>query len=273
MLQQLTAELYNSYDKQDYEKCEILIVPIKVELVKYNLLVPLPSNTQTDDQINDLKISQKILEIGALSSLLLHNYDKFENCYSQLKPFYSHPKIHLKKEHNTNSTKIISLNLIYLLSQGLVSKYHIELESLSYYRQFDVTTDKYLQFPINIERNLMEGNYIKIWKLLHDETNLPCGEYSIFLPTLMNALRYQIAKSLEKSYTSIPISNCKSLLYISQQENYATFQKILAEDLQLDWNIKNDIIYFDQDQDMEIDNSNKLINNVLNYADQIESII
>lgn len=273
-LQALTTELYKSFDGEDYDKCQKILVPIKIELIKHNLLVPIYNNTKTEEQINDLKITQKILEIGALSSLLLNEYEGFENYFSQLKPFYTNSKIHAKKEHNTNCTKIISLNLIYLLSQGLISKFHIELENLSYYQQFDIENDKYLQFPINLEKSLMEGNYIKIWKLLNNEDNLPCQEFKIFIDTLMNALRFEIAKSLEKSYTSIPINNCKNLLYIPQEESDSNFKQLINE-LQMNWTFENGYVYFNSDDndEMNVDNSNKIISDVLHYADQIESII
>ena len=83
-LQKLTAEIYSVYDKQDYQKCQQLLAPIKIELIKHNLLVPLDSNTQTEDQVNDLKIAQRILEIGALSSLLTNNYSGFESYFALL---------------------------------------------------------------------------------------------------------------------------------------------------------------------------------------------
>lgn len=277
-LQSITQELYKSYDNQEFERCQKLLVPIKIELIKHNLLVPLANNTTSKDQVNDLKISQKILEIGALTSLVMNNYEGFENYYSQLKPFYSNPHIHLKKEHNTNSTKIISLYMLYLLSQGLVSRFHIELESLSYFQQYNIESDKYLQFPINLEKNLMEGNYIKIWNLLNNHENLPCQEYHIFIDTLVNALRLEIAQSLEKTYTSVPISNCKNLLYYPQEESDAVFDQTIHEDLQVDWVVKDGYVYFHNNDDDNVSetkyhNSSKLINNVLNYAEQIESII
>ena len=235
-LQKLTAEIYSLFGKGDYQGCQQLLAPIKLELVKHDLLVPLPSNTTDKNQINDLRIAQRILEIGALSSLLTNNYSGFENYFAQLRPFYSNPKLHnLQKVHiNTDITKIISLYLLYLLSQGLISKFHVELEVIYNSSQYDAQQDKYLQFPINLESNLMEGNYIKIWKLLKEEKNLPCQEYTHFVDTLINALRFEIAKSLEKTYDSIPISNCKNLLYLPQELSDANFEKTLKETYQVD---------------------------------------
>lgn len=275
-LQKLTAEIYSVYDKQDYQKCQQLLAPIKIELIKHNLLVPLDSNTQTEDQVNDLKIAQRILEIGALSSLLTNNYSGFESYFAQLKPFYTNGKIHnLNKPHlNTDSTKIISLFLLYLLSQGSISKFNVELEMICNSKQYDVEHDKFLKFPIDLERNLMEGNYIKIWNLLKEDSNLPCKEFTHFADTLINALRFEIAKSLEKTYDSIAISNCKSLLYLPQELSDLTFEQTLKESLDLtNWKFDQGVIYFTKVENEETVDNEAIIKNVLGYAEQIESIV
>ncbi|KAI5952515.1 rpn12 [Candida jiufengensis] len=275
-LQKLTAEIYSLFEKEDYAKCQQLLPPIKLELIKHNLLVPLDSNTQTKDQINDIKIAQRVLEIGALSSLLTNNYNGFENSFAQLRPFYSNGKIHnINKLHlNTDSTKIISLYLLYLLSQGLISKFHIELELIYNSKQYDVENDKYLNLPINLESNLMEGNYIKIWKLLKEEKNLPCKEFNHFIDTLINALRYEISKSIEKTYDSIPISNCKNLLYLPQETSDLQFEEILKDNLDTqNWELKNgNIIFTKPENETNVDNET-IIKNVLGYAEQVESIV
>ena len=216
------------------------------------------------------------MEIGALSSLLTNNYSGFENYFAQLRPFYSNPKLHnLQKVHiNTDITKIISLYLLYLLSQGLISKFHVELEVIYNSSQYDAQQDKYLQFPINLESNLMEGNYIKIWKLLKEEKNLPCQEYTHFVDTLINALRFEIAKSLEKTYDSIPISNCKNLLYLPQELSDANFEKTLKETYQVDnWKFEDGVIYFTKNENETNVDNQSVIKNLLGYAEQIESIV
>ena len=275
-LQKLTAEIYSLFGKGDYQGCQQLLAPIKLELVKHDLLVPLPSNTTDKNQINDLRIAQRILEIGALSSLLTNNYSGFENYFAQLRPFYSNPKLHnLQKVHiNTDITKIISLYLLYLLSQGLISKFHVELEVIYNSSQYDAQQDKYLQFPINLESNLMEGNYIKIWKLLKEEKNLPWQENTHFVDTLINALRFEIAKSLEKTYDSIPISNCKNLLYLPQELSDANFEKTLKETYQVDnWKFEDGVIYFTKNENETNVDNQSVIKNLLGYAEQIESIV
>lgn len=271
-LQKLTSELYQAYDQKNFEQCHKILPAIKVELIKHNLLVPLPSNSGTEDQLNDLDIAQKILEIGALSALQSDLYEGFENCFAHLKPFYNNKKLHSGKEVNTNTTKIESLYLLYLLSQGSISKFHVELEVIYNSDKYDVENDKYLQFPISLEKHLMEGNYIKIWKLLKDK-DLPCEEYTHFIETLNNALRYEIAKSLVKTYDSIPISNCKNLLYFPQEDSDAVFESTLKEELGIeDFTIENGVIYFRKSEDVTEDSMN-VVSNVLSYAEQIESIV
>lgn len=272
-LQKLTGELYQLFEQGEYEKCQQILPSIKLELIKHNLLLPLPNNSETKDQINDLAISQRIFEIGALSSLLTNNYQSFENYVSQLKPFYNNSKLHHKPIVNTDSSKVISLYLLYLLSQGLISKFHIELEIIYNSSIYDIDQDNYLQFPINLEKNLMEGNYIKIWKLLKNDSNLPCKEFNHFIDTLIHALRFEIAKSIEKTYKSLPINNCKNLLYFPQEVSDSKFESTLKLEYDVNhWNFNNGVITF-TNVDEKINENDNIIHNVLSYAEQIESII
>lgn len=275
-LPKLAGELYQLYDQNKYDECQRLLPAIKMELIKHNLLVPVPSNSKTPDQLNDLKISERILEIGALLSLLSHNYAGFENFFASLRPFYTSTVLHGKSETNSDATKIIALYLLYLLSQGLISKFHVELETIYNSSLFNVDKDKYLNYPIDLERNLMEGNYIKIWKLLQHEDSLPCKEFHLFTQTLINTLRYEIAKSIEKSNDSIPVSNCRTLLYFPQEQSDRAFEEALKQDLEVeDWEFKNGIIYFNNkaSQSATTTDNTSVISNVLNYAEQIESIV
>lgn len=274
-LPKLAGELYQLFDAGDYAKCHTLLAPVKIELIKHNLLVPLPSNTQNENQINDLKIAERILELGALSLLHLSDYQTFESNFASLRPFYSCKPLHPATETNTQATKVISLYLIYLLSQGLISKFHVELEYIYNTVAYNVEHDTYLQYPIGLEKNLMEGNYIKIWKLLQNDSSLPCLEFGLFKDTLVTTLRYEIAKSLEKTNRQIPVSNCKTLMYFPQEQSDLEFEQVLK--LQLDvtnWEFKDGFIHFllEYKNDLISDNA-AIIKNVLCYAELIESIV
>lgn len=274
-LQTLTKELYQLFNKEDYEQCLKVLQPIKIEIIKHNLFVPVESNTNTADKLNDLRITEKILGIGALSSLLSNDYQGFENYFAQLRPFYANEKIQKKREENSDCTKIIALYLLYLLSQGLISKFHVELESLFYSGRFPI--DNFLQFPIYLERNLMEGNYNKLWRLLNEnKENLPYKEFMHFRETLTIALRFEIARSMEKAYTSFPISNCKSLLFFPQEMSDAELQRFATEYLEAEnWRFENGEIIFEKSSDEPNDTTSNLdiVHDVLYYADKVESIV
>ncbi|KAM9925636.1 hypothetical protein OXX59_003744 [Metschnikowia pulcherrima] len=274
-LPKLAEELYASFDAANYDKCQKLLPPIKIELIRHNLLVPTLANTVTAEQANDLKIAERILEIGALSSLLAAEYASFENYVASLRPFYGSAKLHAQRESNTDATKITSLFLIYLLSQGQISKYHVELESIFSSPLIDVENDTFLRYPIDLERNLMEGNYIKIWKSLQDDAALPCKEYRHFTDSLRNTLRVEIARSLEKSSESIPVTNCKTLLYYPQEQSDVSFEAALRDELNVtNWVFENGIVYFDNgEENNSISDNAATIKNVLSYAEQIESIV
>lgn len=274
-LAKLAEELYALFDRKQYGECQRLLPAIKLELIKHNLLIPTNSNTQTDDQLSDLKISERILEIGALLSLFSEDHLGFENFYALLGPFYTLPRLHGKPEHNTDTTKIISLNLLYLLSQGLILKFHTELEAIFNSHQYLVENDRYLAFPVDLERNLMEGNYIKIWKLLQADASLPCEEYRHFTATLVTTLRHEIAKSIEATNDSIPVLNCKTLLYFPQEQSQKAFEEALRQDLDVsDWEFRGDSIYFNRKQVAGPENdSGAVVRNVLSYAEQIELIV
>lgn len=264
------------FENGDYAACQKLLPPLKLELINHNLLVPLPSNTETEDQVSDLKNAERILEIGALSALLDHSYTAFENSFASLKPFYASSKLHGQNEATTESTKVIALYLLYLLSQGQLSKFHLELESIYNSPRLNVEKDAYLPFPIDLERNMMEGNYLKVWKLLQDDSTLPCPEFEHFRSTLVKTLRYEIAKSIEKTNSSIPVSNCKTLMHFGQENLDAAFEELLKEQMDVEnWVFKDGVIYFahvNTDEAGAFDNS-EAVRNLLNYAEQIESIV
>lgn len=226
--------------------------------------------------MSDLKNAERILEIGALSALLDHSYIAFENSIASLKPFYACGKLHGQKETTTESTKVTALYLLYLLSQGHLSKFHLELEAIYNSPHVNVEKDAYLSFPIDLERNMMEGNYLKIWKLLQDDSTLPCPEFEHFRSTLVSTLRLEIAKSIEKTNTSIPISNCKTLMHFGQEHLDSAFEEMLKAQMDVDnWVFKDGVIYFanvNANESGALDNS-QAVRNLLNYAEQIESIV
>ncbi|ODQ79909.1 hypothetical protein BABINDRAFT_36396 [Babjeviella inositovora NRRL Y-12698] len=272
-LESLTASLYKSYEAKKYEEAAAFLPAIKLHLIKHKLLVPLTNADTTKNHYNDLRISKKILEIGAFISINLAEFAQFEQYFIYLKAFYGNAHItNMNKDAQVG--KIYSLYLLYLLSQGEFSKFHSELELV--YNTWPaevVASDQFLRFPTNLEKNLMEGNYIKIWQLYAaDERELPLAEFKLFERVLIDSLRSEIATNISKSYLSLPVVNIKELLHLHDFSGAQIETKIAEE---YGWTLHNGVVHFaaEAEEGAEESNHARIIKNVLGYASEIETIV
>ena len=150
---ELLKKQFNSSDSAAINTLEIM----KSQLTKQGLLIP---------SLNDGEFTMsryiywqgETLEIGAL--VAIHNTDiqAFELYLNLLKQFYAIKDSPLK-------LKILGINLLRLLAQVKISKFHIELISIS---SNDIK-NPLIAFPVKIEQCLMEGSYNRIFK-----DALPC---------------------------------------------------------------------------------------------------
>lgn len=267
----LVKSLGVAFDSKDYDSCYKLLPAIKVELIKQNILIP---NLQTakvnEAYVNDLNITKKILELGALTSIFTLNFDDFEKHFAQLRPFYFSGIDILSKSEN--KSKLVSLYLLILLSRGDVTRFHSELEYLDN-QITNFEDDDLLSYPIKVDRWLMEGSYQKAWDLL--ETGLKVPEFDVFSKTLMNAIRDEIAHSTELAYSELPLSNIKALLFFTTEKETESFA------IEKGWKIQSGIVYFKEISDEATDemtdsvesSQTKLIERTLDYAINLESIV
>lgn len=158
-LSELTKGLKTAFENKRYETCLKLLVPIKIELIKANLLIPaLNKAAENESYRQDLNIAKKILEIGALCSIYCEDFATFMGYYSQLSAFYFSNIKELSESES--KSKLISLYLLILLAQNDYTKLHSEFESLNRYIT-NLEDDAYLSYPVKLERLLMEGSYQK----------------------------------------------------------------------------------------------------------------
>ncbi|ODV62914.1 proteasome regulatory particle lid subunit RPN12, partial [Ascoidea rubescens DSM 1968] len=238
----LTPQLKKAFDEQDYSLCLKLLPKIKVELARFNLLVPVTSSDGKKFNPEDLLVTRYILEIGALASINLKDYKGFQNYINQLKPFY---KQNFKKNlKSQNQKKIMALYLLLLLSRGEIATFHIELISLPN-KNLDlkeIENDLYLNYPIKIERWLMEGSYDKIWKLINDNnSSKQLKEFQIFNSDLIKAIRLEIIDCIEKTYENkkLALSNVKNLLFLNNEREVID---LINEET--NWVLQNGFVYF-----------------------------
>lgn len=271
-LEQLTVKLTESFIQGDYETASKILTPIKIELIKYNLLVP---TLQTRIDIKDLIITRKILEIGALVSFNLREMNEFANFITQLKPFYEIEQI---REESKEFRKLLSLYLILLLTQDDLALFHIEIENFQNYGMSvdDLEKDDFLSIPINFEKWIIDGDFNKIYDILSTEHKFPCSEFNIFKDELLNSMRLNIANNLEKVYKELPLENLKLLLFLKQIDETKQFIE------NFNWECKNGIVYFNKSETKlnevfgiieEIEDEKTIVKNALIYAAEMEKII
>lgn len=284
-LEVLTNSLKDSFDAKDYNKVEELLNSIKIQLIENELLVPNLNKITDSNYVNDLIISRSILEIGALTSINLEEFEKFENYLQQLRVFYFNSVNNEQLSKSINKNKLISLYLLLLLSKGDIVKFHTEYEFLNVHLK-NIDNDIYISYPIKLENWLLEGYYNKAMELIlnnKSEEKLKLKEFNIFNKTLQLAIRTEISRLIEKTYKELPILNAKNLLFLNNEKDVEYF---INEN---NWKCERGVLYFPKDEAdskfnnialneeeeeyENLSNSERLVKNTLKYAIEIDSII
>jgi 26S proteasome regulatory subunit N12 len=169
---------------RDYNECSTLLSKAKITLLKLKALTPQPNTPSSV-----LSLARETFELGALLSIRAKDPAAFTRYVHQLTPFYELLAEKLKGESEKN--KITGLYLLLLLTQGDYAGFHTELEGLELREAVGagkkVEDDRYLGYPIKLERWLMEGSYDLVWKAMASR-DVPSEEYVVFsevrFPTL-----------------------------------------------------------------------------------------
>lgn len=173
-LQEVLRKLKTS---KDYPTSSHLLSRAKILLLKLNALTPAP---QTPRSV--LLSARELFETGALISIRNRDPEAFTRYVNQLQPFYDLPAEVLPGEKSERA-KITGLYLLLLLTKGDYAGFHTELEGLELRTGFDgkggdVEGDRYLSYPVKLERWLMEGSYDQVWKSMASR-EVPSEEYGV----------------------------------------------------------------------------------------------
>jgi len=286
-LTQLLTQLKSS--SLPYPAASSLLSKAKILLLQLNALSP-----DTTTNSSHLALARDVYEQGALASIRAKNPDAFTRYVNQLAPFYELPPSILPPG-NSERAKVTGLYLLLLLTQGRYAEFHSELEVLSTAGTVDAERDRYLGYPIRLERWLMEGSYDRVWKGMK-KGEVPCEEYGVFSDVssldccvcgrwLANSrdeqiltfqIRSEIASSSERAYPSLPLSSTKSLLFLESEGAVIDFARSRG------WLIRDGTIYFPsanaaqeagEEAEQEKETSQMIIENTLGYARQLETIV
>ncbi|PVH99079.1 hypothetical protein DM02DRAFT_529835 [Periconia macrospinosa] len=265
-LQDVLKQLHQSLQAHKYQQSTSLLSRAKVALLHLNALIPSPNVPR-----KHLLLARETLEIGAIVSIRLKDQVSFTRYFQQLQPFYALPE--LQKEGG-NSSKITGLYLLLLLSDGDYAGFHTLLETLEMAAAQTgrgLEEDAFIQYPIRLERALMEGSYDRVWGETKSE-RVPSEEFGLFSEVLIGTIRKEIASCSEKAYPSIPVSDAKSLLFLDSEGSVVNFAQ------ECGWVVKDGRIYFPaQDDDYAskdiLVTSDQVIENTLGYARELETIV
>ncbi|KAK5624986.1 hypothetical protein RRF57_000702 [Xylaria bambusicola] len=266
-LQQIISQL-KSHPNAPYNEASKLLSKGKLALLQLKAVNPSPSTPSSH-----LALARDLYEAGALFSIRAKNAEVFTRYVSQLQPFYELADDSESGSSSENRNKVTGLYLLLLLTQGRYAEFHSELEALSTRARGneEIERDRYLGYPIKLERWLMEGSYDRVWKAMKSR-EVPSEEYGVFSEILTSQIRSEIASSSERAYPSLPLSSTKSLLFLDSEGAVVDFARHRG------WIIRDGQIYFPAAEgaeegadDKEI--SQMVIENTLGYARELETIV
>lgn len=275
-LSTILTQLKTQSSSFTYADASSLLSKAKLHLLKNHALAPNP-----EAPASTLSLARELYEQGALYSIRARDAEGFLRYVSQLAPFYelassSSPSASASASTSASEgrNKITGLYLLLLLMQGRYAEFHSELESLSVRSggSTDVESDRYLGYPIRLERWLMEGSYDQVWKAMKMGETLPCEEYGVFSEILTSQIRSEIASSSERAYPSLPLSSTKSLLFLDSEGAVIEFAHTRG------WTVRDGQIFFpaagtETGEEPEKEISQMVIENALGYARQLETIV
>jgi 26S proteasome regulatory subunit N12 len=190
----------------------------------------------------EFELAREVNELEMELSCICKNERAFELSYLQEKPFYF-DYIKVQKILPKQSDKYlyyVGLYLLFLLSNNRTTDFSTELELLD-------NKDKdnpYIKVSLDIEQFIVEGNYSHMAKL----KNSTDDNYNYYLNKFDDTIRYQIARSMEKSYENLKWDNAMQLLMLKNENDLNEFirqqNENPREDREIIWKREGDKIKF-----------------------------
>lgn len=125
--------------------------------------------------------------------------------------------------------------------------------------------------PVSLETYFVQGSYQKI---LTQQQNVPLQAYHFFIDKFVDAIRYEIARSAERSYESLRLSDMQKIFMINDKDQMIAFCKANDHKDRIGWEINGDRLHFvrERKEVAEIPNI-KMTNRMLEYATELNRII
>ena len=192
--------------------------------------------------IAEFELAREVNELEMELSCICKNERAFELSYLQEKPFYFDyiKDQNILPKQSDKYLYYVGLYLLFLLSNNRTTDFSTELELLD-------NKDKdnpYIKVSLDIEQFIVEGNYSHMAKL----KNSTDDNYNYYLNKFDDTIRYQIARSMEKSYENLKWDNAMQLLMLKNENDLNEFirqqNENPREDREIIWKREGDKIKF-----------------------------
>jgi 26S proteasome regulatory subunit N12 len=260
---QLIEELENQLKaaNPNFERCGAIVKELKIFFSEIDF---------TDPNLDKhyLTLSRTFEENVIYYSIRTKNFQEFENAYFRFKTLNDdfEPVIGKSK----NSAEVTALYLLYLLSFSKISEFHVALEKLSE----EEKRNKFVSFAIKLEDSFMVGNYAEV---LQSKSKAPYEYFSVFLDRIIETIRYEIARSVEKAYEYLTVNDLLKFFYFKNAGEFSEFSKTqeqFAKENGVAWKLDGTKLYF---QPLDVDkhkyNAMSSATELLQYADELEKIV
>lgn len=209
-----------------------------------------------------LEVKRSILEMGAEFSIKTGDIPAFERYMAQLESFY------FGNRHGLSDSNVmyplIGLNLLRMLSDNLLADFHTTLESIDYEQ---LQKNPFIVHPVKLEQALMEGSYKKVWQA---RSEVPTPEYVFFMDILMTTIRNEVASCIERSYSTLPMEDAKSVLFFSSIDELLPFAQ------EHGWTVSpssKNITFPAGSENSRMFQGDNIMKQTLSYARELERIV
>lgn len=163
----------------------------------------------------EFELAREVNELEMELSCLCKNERAFELSYLQVKPFYFDYIKGILPKQSDKYLYYVGLYLLFLLSNNRTTDFSTELELL------DIRDKKnpYIKVSMDIEQCIVEGNYSNLARLKNSNDE----NYNYYLNKFDDTIRYQIARSMEKSYNKLNSNAAMELLMLKNENDLNEF--------------------------------------------------
>nr|XP_037274761.1 26S proteasome non-ATPase regulatory subunit 8-like [Rhipicephalus microplus] len=241
----------------DLKKCGELLGNLKVTLTQ----LPFLPTSDTSVSKRELLLARDILEIGAQWSIKTRDIPSFERYLAQLKCYYLDYQNDLPE--SAQKYELLGLNLLCLLAQNRVAEFHTELELLP---AKEIQSNVYINHPVRLEQFLMEGSYNKVFK---SKDNVPAANYSFFMDILLDTVRDEIARCIEKAYDRISSHEATRMLFLDSPQQTDVYASKRG------WTATHNVYQFSTEvkHTEDVISTEDLASQAIGYARELEMIV